>query len=404
MSNNVLLAHPGTQYSHQLAKQLARHEALYEFWTGFAVATDSSLFRLCHDYLPQRLKRRLANRLLSGVSSKQLRTMPLVERRALKQLGRGQSSQRVFLERNRIFQQKIPGSSLQKASAVIGFDTSSWALAKRSEELGKPFFLDQSISHPLANQIIMQEVARAYPNWQSTIEMRLPELLTCEEQEYRLATRIVAASSFTKKTLVAHGVSAEKIVVNPYGVDLQLFHPPEKKSEGRPLRFIFLGAVSARKGVPLLLDAWQKVAAKEAELWLVGPITNRERALIPALPGLKVLGQYPRRELPELLRQCDVLVFPSYCEGFALVLLEALASGMPIITTDATAGPDLITDGLEGRIIPTGDLDALCETMEQFVRQPDKAHSMSGAARRCAERFSWDSYGDRWRDILQGLN
>jgi glycosyltransferase involved in cell wall biosynthesis len=192
--------------------------------------------------------------------------------------------------------------------------------------------------------------------------------------------------------------------VNPYGVDLQLFHPPAKRSDGKPLRFLFLGAISARKGVPLLLDAWRKIAAPEAELWLVGPITTHERTLIPPLPRLKVLGPYPHRDLPKLLKQCDVLVFPSYCEGFALVLLEALASGMPIITTDATAGPDLITDGLEGRIIPTGDLDALCEAMEQFVRQPDKAHSMSGAARRCAERFSWDSYGDRWRDILQGVN
>ena len=400
----VLLAHPGTQHSHQLAKQLARNGILDEFWTGFALATDSNLFRSFYDYLPKRLKRRMENRVLSGVSAKQLRTMPLVERNAMKEIREGRSEQLVFMERNRVFQERIPGSSLQRASAVIGFDTSSWTLAERSRVLGKPFFLDQSTSHPVATQTIMQEVARAYPDWQGTIETRLPEMLVCEEQEYRLAKKIVAASSFSKKTLVTHGVPVEKIVVNPYGVDLHLFHTPGPGTERRPLRFLFLGTISARKGVPLLVDAWGKMALKEAELWLVGPSKTHERNLIPALPGLRLLGPCPHRELPDLLRQCDVLVFPGYCEGFALVLLEALASGLPIITTEATAGPDLITDGVEGRIIPTGNLDALCEAMQEFARQPNKAQEMSLAARRCAERFSWDSYGDRWRDILQELN
>jgi glycosyltransferase involved in cell wall biosynthesis len=105
--------------------------------------------------------------------------------------------------------------------------------------------------------------------------------------------------------------------------------------------------------------------------------------------------------LPELLRQCDVLVFPSYCEGFALVLLEALASGMPIITTEATAGPDLIEDGVEGRIVPSGDVDALCAAMQSMALETDELESMSQAARRTAERFSWDAYGDRWQQILR---
>ena len=100
-------------------------------------------------------------------------------------------------------------------------------------------------------------------------------------------------------------------------------------------------------------------------------MTQRVCSLIPPLPHLRRLGHYPYRELPALLRQCDVLVFPSYCEGFGLVLLEALASGLPIITTDATAGPDLIQDGVEGRLIPSGNLEALCEAMQSFIGQRD---------------------------------
>jgi glycosyltransferase involved in cell wall biosynthesis len=216
-----------------------------------------------------------------------------------------------------------------------------------------------------------------------------------------LATRIVVASSYTKQTLVAHGVPVERIVVNPYGVDLDSFVPPKAPRSRQPLRFLFLGAISARKGVPLLVEAWRTLALSNAELWLVGSIEHHQRALIPDLPGLNVMGKFPFEQLPDLLRRCDVLVFPSYCEGFALVLLEALASGMPIITTEATAGPDLIGDKREGLLIPSGNIDALREAIKYFLDQPDRLEEMSLAARACAERFSWDSYGDRWQRILE---
>jgi glycosyltransferase involved in cell wall biosynthesis len=397
----VLLAHPGTQYSHQLARQLARHGALYQFWTGFAVTADGVYARVAEKLLPQKWYRHVANRIIHGVEAAKLRTMPGLEWKALRRIRQQESPQQVFHERNRIFQERIPDSVLERANALVGFDTSSWIIAERAEKLGKPFFLDQSISHPLANQTIMQEVARSYPEWQKTIEPRLPEVLACEQREHQLATKIIAASSFTKRTLIAHGVPAEKIIINPYGVDLKLFRPPAHRRERTPLRFLFLGSVDARKGAPLLVEAWRRTAMKNAELLLVGPVTDAERRLIPKLSGLKVTGKLPHRELPELLRSCDVLVFPSYCEGFAQVLLEAMASGMPVITTEATAGPDLMTDGVEGRIIPSGNLDALIDAMQHFARRPEETEKMSVAARLCAERFSWDAYGDRWQEILR---
>lgn len=259
---------------------------------------------------------------------------------------------------------------------------------------------ERTISHPVTNESILRQVTLRFPDWQDDIESRLPEVLACENEEHRLATKIVVSSHFTKRTLSINGVDEEKIIINPLGVDLQWFRPSSVASEDRTFRFLFLGAISARKGVPLLLEAWKRIHLKSTELWLVGPTTGFTHALIPSLPNLKVLGSYTYRELPELLRQCDVLVFPSYCEGFGKVLLEALASGLPIITTDATAGPDLIEDGIEGRLIACGDLDALCEAMESFANNRDKVKRMSIAARLCAERFSWDAYGDRWQKIL----
>jgi len=113
------------------------------------------------------------------------------------------------------------------------------------------------------------------------------------------------------------------------------------------------------------------------------------------------MGEVSHGELPCLLRQCDVLVFPSYFEGFGAVLLEAMAAGLPIIATEATGAPDLITNGVEGYVIPTGNAKALKDAMQRFIDSPEDLAPMSQAARRCAERYSWDAYGDRWMDILQ---
>jgi glycosyltransferase involved in cell wall biosynthesis len=229
----------------------------------------------------------------------------------------------------------------------------------------------------------------------------LPEVLSSENEEHRLATNIIVFSSFTKRTLVLNGVDAEKIIINPLGVNLQLFHPPSTPRKYKVIRFLFLGSISLQKGAPLLLEAWKKLALDRAELWIVGSPPKHVQLSIHSLCNVKITGRVPNTQLPKLLRRCDVLVLPSYAEGFGLVLLEALASGLPIITTDVTAAPDLIQDGIEGQVITYGNLDALCKAIISFIDVPDRLAKMSAAARVCAEKYSWDNYGDRWKHILE---
>lgn len=395
----VLLVHPGTQYSFRLAQQLERHGCLARFWTGIAYVPDTPLGRCIH-YLPQRFTRQLSNRRLEGVPSERIRIRPLGELRALRRLRAGHDDQKVMFERNAAFQRLIPGKEIANSSAVIGFDTSSWLLAEKTVALGRRFILDQSAGHPLSIQMLMPRLREEFPEWAEDFSPRLPELLHVEELEHQAATWIVVASSFSRRTLIENGVPAKKIVLNPYGVDLAAFAPVPRPEPSRPLRFVFVGSFSAGKGVPLLLQAWRSLKATGAELWLAGPHSKRHVRLIPELPGLRVVGKVPHRELPALLRQCDVLVLPSYFEGFGLVLLEALAAGMPIIASDATAAPDLITAGVEGYLVPVGDVDALREAMKRFVDSPKDLGSMTQAARLCAERYSWDAYGNRWVELL----
>src|SRR5438132_9505794 len=338
----VLVAHPGTQHSHRLAAQLHRHRALHRFWTGFALAEDRRLSRLAISMLPRTIRQRFDNRLVIGIPRSRLRSLPLLDLRALWRYRNGTTEQLLLHERNLRFQEAIPSREIERATAIVGFDTSSWILIERARDIGRPIVLDRSICHPLTQQEAFSVARRRFPDWSDQFTGREAVVLECEAMEHMMAARIIVASGYARKSLIDHGVSPDKIRVNPYGVDLEGFHPSASARANRPLRFIFVGSVSARKGVPLLLQAWTALSPEDAELWCVGPISDSVRSLVRPVAGLKLLGKRSHAQLPDLLRECDVLVLPSYSEGFGLVLLEAMACGLPVITTSATAGPDLI--------------------------------------------------------------
>jgi glycosyltransferase involved in cell wall biosynthesis len=323
----------------------------------------------------------------------------MTELAAIWRLRRGGDNQLVWHQRAEAFQWSIPDSALSAASAVIGFDTAAWVLAERCAQQSLPFVLDQSIGHPDAKTPAYALARQQYPQWSDGIEARRPEVRMAEQGEHDGATRIAAASSFTRKTLVDHGVDPAKIRVIPYGVDCERF-ALQHRPESRPLRFIFVGLVNARKGVPLLLDAWRKLHAAGAELWLVGRTSPAVQPLLPDLPGLRYCGAVPHDEVSTLMQQCDALVFPSYFEGFGLVLLEAMACGLPVITTTPTAGLDLVAEGENGWVLEPGDLERLTETMTYCLEHQREIAEMGRQARATAERFTWSSYGDRWIQLL----
>jgi glycosyltransferase involved in cell wall biosynthesis len=107
---------------------------------------------------------------------------------------------------------------------------------------------------------------------------------------------------------------------------------------------------------------------------------------------VRYLASVPHTQLNQHYINANVFVFPSLVEGFGLVLLEAMACGIPVITTPNTAGPDIITDGVEGFIIPIRDVDALKEKIEWCYGHPAELAEMGRAARRKAEQLTWTRY------------
>jgi glycosyltransferase involved in cell wall biosynthesis len=177
----------------------------------------------------------------------------------------------------------------------------------------------------------------------------------------------------------------------PYGVDLEFWTPGARNEGSEVLRFIYAGQISLRKGIPVLLQAWEKAALRSAELQLIGSwhLSESKKASLPR--GVSHVSALSSDALRDHYRQADVFVFPSFFEGLALVLLEAMACGLPAIASAATGGADVLTEA-SGRLLPVGDLDGLVDALRWFDRNRSRLPAMGQAARKTAEKCTWDRY------------
>ncbi len=250
---------------------------------------------------------------------------------------------------------------------------------------------------------IMRQEADLFPELASSIEniRESAEKIDRKQQEIELADHIFVASSISRRSLLEVGVPAEKITTIPYGAPIEYFQPQPKPDQ--LFRALFVGQVSARKGVHYLLPAWQQAKLPDAELVLVGRNCFPAGWIEQYSDDCKYVPSVPHLFLNQYYSSASVFIFPSLVEGFAMVLLEAMACGIPIITTPNTAGPDIITDGVEGFIIPIRNVGAIEEKLEWCYSHPQELAEMGRAARRKAEELTWGLYRQRLASQVESL-
>jgi glycosyltransferase involved in cell wall biosynthesis len=205
--------------------------------------------------------------------------------------------------------------------------------------------------------------------------------------EIKLADLVLVPSEFVANTV--QNYLDKQVTTVPYGVDTIFWSPRGQPSPHTRLRFIFVGQVSVRKGTPLLIKAWELANLENCELHLVGK-WQLSRAL--RLPD-NVVWHAPcsKFALRSLLRSSDVFVLPTNFEGLSLSLLEALACGLPVLTTAASGGAGIVSAEV-GLIIPEDDLAALVDSLRWFEYNNERIRTMSAAARKAAELTTWESY------------
>ncbi len=284
---------------------------------------------------------------------------------------------------------------------IASYGTGKYAF-ETVQRSGGHAILSYPIAHNRYQAKLYEEEAGLAPEFAAALPKldRLPaEYSQRLEAECALADRIIVGSTFVKHSFIELGYDACKIVVTPYGVDTQRFSPAAAPRRGGPFRALFVGQIGQRKGMSYLFQGYESFRRPDAELHVVGTF----------VPGHEVYDRYshlyrhtpnvPQQDLPALYQQADVFVFPSLIEGMPLVVLEAMACGIPVIATAHGPG-DIVRDGVDGFIVPIRDPQAIATRLEQLYRDPELRMHMGRNAREQALRHTWDAFARRAADAI----
>jgi len=276
--------------------------------------------------------------------------------------------------------------------AIVGFATELFDVADKTGALK---VVDCPNSHPTSYYGFWQ---RECDLWCPGERVPIPRSMFARmNRELDRADLIVVQSTFAKESMTQNGISGEKVVVNPMGVDTSIFKA-RPQMPGRP-RFVTVGTICLRKGHQYLFRAFAEVKKRlpDAELICVGDYKADFRRERPKWEGTFTHHTHlSHPALAELLQTCTAFVFPSQEEGISRAQIEALASGLPVIGTHEGGATTLIRDGVEGFIVRGRDPLHIAEAMLKVASDRELNERMGKAAHEVGARENtWQDYGDR---------
>jgi alpha-maltose-1-phosphate synthase len=409
----ILISHPtANQNVRQTALALAEAGLLEEFWTCVNWKENGFLDK----YLPfpRRVRKELRRRSFPSELKSHIRTFPwrewgrlLSSQLGLKWTTRGESGlfsmDAVYFSFDRRVARHL--ASNRRAKAVYAYDNAALESFRAAKSHGIKCIYEHPIVYWRKVREYQLEEAELHPEWAPTLGALgdTEEKLARKDQELALADVVIAPSTFSSESLRHAPELNVPVQIIAYGAP-SVNHRTGPDERAAKLRVLFVGALSQAKGLGYLLQAAARLE-RLIELTLIG---HRVSDLIPSqvvLNRYRWIPSLPHDELLDEMSRHDVLVLPSLHEGFGLVISEAMAQGLVVITTPHTAGPDLIEDGIDGYIVPIRAADAIEERLGRLMTNRKLLTEMKLAARRKAEMRPWEIYrrqlGSMARAVVQ---
>lgn len=278
------------------------------------------------------------------------------------------------------FCHRIIKHGLGNANIVYGFNGASLELFEYAKSHGIRCILDQTLAErAFFHQLLLQE-EQSWSEWSIlpfTVNEADLELVQREQQEQELADHIICGSSFVKDSLIARGINSKKISVVALGrckhnqlLQRNYDHrTPQERGDG--LRILFAGAVGLRKGIPYLLEALRQIKGEiPFTCKVVGSLAIKPQRIAEYGDVCEFMGLLPRSQMADLYAWADVFVFPSICEGSAMVTYEALSWGLPVITTLNSGS--IVRNEIDGFIIPIKDIEEIATKLIIYFKDKSK--------------------------------
>ena len=295
---------------------------------------------------------------------------------------------------DRLLGEKAGQVALRRRAPLIGYSYYADAAFRMMAGSGLPRILFQV--HPngkYLRELFRQEIEKV-PEARASLmeEAEMSPLFAANDEACAMADAVICASTFTRSSLAAAGSVAPAHVVG-YGVDLDVFTARSAAPSAKPLTVGFVGALSQRKGARYLLGALAALPKGAARLILYTRAAI-DRDLIRGFASVDVelRSGLSDTALAADIRRCDLVALPSIAEGFGLVILEAMACGVPVLCTTSTGGADFIRHRRNGLLIEPGSVAAIEQELAWALTHRDELFQLGQAARAEAEKHTWAEY------------
>lgn len=393
----ILVAHPTRQHSHRLAQALENSGLLHSYWT----------------MLPDRrslswLSNRLVERLPTAVIRHSLQFLPVNKVHALigpllfqklasrsdvvglRQLGEWLAWKYFDLWVSKQLKYRQP-------KVVVGYEMCCAETFRVAKSMGITCVLDAAAFHYTLQEKLLNEDKIGAQTWAGK------RLRQRKQIEIELADKIVCVSELAKRSYIDSGIDGIRIQINQVGCDISKFSSSDNSARAGAPKFVFVGIPGIHKGFDLLISSHAQLLRQfpDTELHVVGDATMIKRLVIS--DKIYLHGKLSHEQLSKLLPQMDCLVLPSRLESFGMVVVEALAAGVPVIVSDHAGASEAINEGENGWVVPAGSESALFERMLTCCREIDLVRSMNTYCASSATGYDWSYYSKRTLDIFSPL-
>lgn len=349
------------------------------------------------NYLPEKLQNNLKRRAFDQLKTSHLKTS--IWRETLRILttkfGNNNLADYVWEWAEKSFDKNVARHVSKDTLFFHGYEHACYYSLKKAKQLGIKIFYEQPSQHHTYFTKIVEEQLALYPELISEATLLLNDDKAKRRNERRdaellLSDYIICNSTFTKYTLLKAGISQDKLIVIPYG--FPAITPIVPKSN-KCIRFIYAGNLSLRKGIHLLIAAWKLVSKDlNCELILMGS-QQLPVSIFDNLPeNIKFIPNQPYEKAQALIKTAHVFVLPTLADGFGMVISESMAAGVPVITTKASAGLDLIEPFKDGLLIESANINALYDAISWCITHNNQLAEMGLNAQRKASLYPWDAY------------
>jgi glycosyltransferase involved in cell wall biosynthesis len=413
----LVIAHPGVgPFVQQTARALLEAGCLDSYWTTFVDEPQArwrrALVRM-GTIIGANLERELQRRAVGELPATFLRRAPFWEivRSLLTKIRADPRLVDIVWEHGIFnFDRRVARGGLKYADGIYAYEYSALASFREAKKRGLARIYEvPSPDHDFVEDLTQREIEK-FPELddgkRTYFLSQQARRSKRRRQEWALADIVIANSKFTRDSYAAAGLDVGKVRVIPLGApavrDLGFDH---RTAACDSLRVLWAGTFSVLKGAHYLLEAWQNLTpGQSAKLEIYGAIALPPKLMRDLPSSIRVSPTVPRIELLERYRAADVLVFPTLCDGFGMVVTEAFAQGLPVITTTRAGAADLVLHGENGLIIPAGDARALADALEWCMMHRTELKTMRRAALETARRWQWCDYREALaRNVMDGL-